>query len=63
MMMARSFLVVSGLLAMLLGAQGCETVKGTSEGIKKDVSNTAYNVAGKDGAIMQADRWFKENAW
>ncbi len=61
--MARSFLVGLGLLVMMLSAQGCETVKGTANGIKQDINNTAYNVAGKDGVIMRSDRWFKENAW
>ncbi len=61
--MARSFLVGFGLLVMMLGSQGCETVKGTANGVKQDINNTAYNVTNKDGAVMRADRWFQENAW
>lgn len=61
--MARTFLVVVGFSMMLLGTSGCETVKGTANGLCKDTTNTIDNIGDTGRGLHKADKWMQENMW
>jgi hypothetical protein len=55
------------LLTVFILATGCETIKGTTCGFKKDVHNVTHNASdsSKNGwnAIEKVDAWMRENMW
>lgn len=68
--------IMACVLIMVL--QGCETVKGASQGLNKDTENTYKNVktgtkkagegiavgaVGMVSAVKNADTWIRENLW
>jgi len=58
------FLTVIFLLsAVSFGAAGCETMKGATTGLGKDVENTAENVPDLWARLKKADAWMQENMW
>jgi predicted small secreted protein len=58
------------IMAIMLGSaflQGCETIKGTTDGarcgVKKDVVNTGHHAVQAVNAVLEADRRFAEKYW
>jgi len=39
--------------------QGCETLKGASQGFKKDI----HNLVSKEGPVHKADDWIQKHMW
>jgi len=51
--------IICVLTLSLIFLQGCETVRGAGQGLKKDV----HNIAKKDGWVKQTDDWVQEKMW
>jgi len=51
------------IACLFLSIQGCATVEGAAQGVRKD-TKTAWNYVNKeDGWIKQTDNWMKEHLW
>ena len=58
--MRMSIIFMVGAIVFL---QGCETVKGTATGLKKDTENTFTNVKGFAQSLIEVDNRMQKNWW
>jgi len=50
---------IFAIIVLMFTLQGCETMKGASNGMIKDIEK----LRGEDGVIKKADNWVKKNLW
>lgn len=61
--MKKMVLVISTVILGVVWMQGCETLKGTTAGVKKDAANAGDKMSQGVNAVLEADRSFAEKYW
>jgi len=62
-MLKRSSAYLFMLLLAVSFLSGCNTAKGTAEGVGSIATGVSKDVQGLGGGIMGLDAWIKKNAW